>query len=65
MSLFDGKKYIYLSEVNDFGGTNDFMGIALLCMSAIVMIIMIVFTIMYFIKIRGHYDYYDPDYIEW
>ena len=51
--------------MNDFGGTNNFMGIALLTMAAIVVIIMIVFTFMYFIKIRGQYDFYDPDYIDW
>ncbi len=53
VSQFDGKKYIYLSEVNSLGGTNTFLGIAFLIMAGIVVLILIIFVVLYFTKIHG------------
>lgn len=64
VSSFDGKKYIYLSEVNALGGTNKFLGIAFLLMAAVVVLIMIVFIVMYFVKIHGK-DLYSPEKVKW
>lgn len=64
VSEFDGHKYIYLSTVNAFGGTNAFLGIAFLAMAGIVVAIMIVFVILYCVKIRGH-DIYSTDNLKW
>lgn len=47
---FDGKKYVYLSEVNSLGGTNKFLGVAFITMAVIVVLIMIVFVILYFVR---------------
>ena len=49
VDYFDGKKYIYLSEVNALGGTNKFLGIAFLIMAGVVVFIMIAFVILYFV----------------
>jgi hypothetical protein len=64
VSQFDGKKYIYLSEVGALGGTNKFLGLAFLIMAGIVAIILIIFIILYFVKIRGQ-DLYSPDKVKW
>ena len=64
MHQFNGKKYVYLSEVNEFGGTNNFLGIAFLAMAAVVVVIMFVFIILYFVRLRG-VDIYSTDNLEW
>ncbi len=61
---FAGEKFIYLSEVNDFGGTSNFLGFAFLVMAGIVVLIMIVFIILYFVRIRGK-DLYSTENLEW
>ena len=53
VSQFDGAKHIYLSEVNTFGGTNTFLGIAFMAMAGVVVFIMLIFIILYFVKLRG------------
>jgi len=53
VSGFDGKKYIYLSEVNAFGGSNKFLGVAFLAMAGIVVFIMLVFIVLYFVRLQG------------
>ncbi len=65
VSAFDGKKYVYLSEVNAFGGTNKFLGIAFLAMAAVVVLIMIVFVILYFVKLRGDKNFYSTENLQW
>jgi len=60
----DGKKFIYLSEVNDFGGTSTFLAYAFLVMAGVVVLIMLVFIILYFVKLRGK-DIYNTDHLEW
>ncbi len=64
VSSFDGKKYVYFSEVNSLGGTNKFLGIAFLLMGAVVVVIMAVFIVMYFVKIHGK-DLYSPEKVKW
>lgn len=61
---FNAKKYIYLSEVNDFGGANSFMGIAFLVVAALVAAIMIGFVVLYMTRLRGK-DVYNTENMEW
>ncbi len=61
---FDGKKYIYLSEVNQFGGKSLFLGIMMLVMSAIVVIMMAVFVFLYFTRVHKK-DIYSTDDLSW
>lgn len=65
VSYYKGKKYIYLSEVNDYGGTNKFLGLAYLIMSVICIIIMLIFVGMYYYRVKGNENFYDPDFLEW
>jgi hypothetical protein len=64
VSDFDGKKWIYLSEVNAFGGTNIFLGIAFFVFAGVVVLIMIIFTFLYCIRIRGK-DLYSTENLKW
>lgn len=64
VSYFDGKKYLYFSEVNAFGGTNKFLAYAFLVMAGVVVLIMIVFCILYFVKLRGQ-DLYSTEGLKW
>lgn len=64
VSKFDGKKYLYFSEINTFGGTNMFLAYAFLIMAGIVVVIMIVFVILYFVKLRGT-DIYSTEGMKW
>lgn len=64
VSGWDGKKYIYLSTVNDLGGTNDFLGIAFLTMGGIVVAIMIVFIVLKFIRGKDE-ELYSIDNMSW
>jgi hypothetical protein len=61
---FDGSKYIYLSEVNAFGGTNKFLGIAFLAMAGVVVFIMLIFIILYFVRLKGT-DIYSTENLKW
>mmetsp|Transcript_12838 Transcript_12838/g.9301 ORF Transcript_12838/g.9301 Transcript_12838/m.9301 type:complete len:103 (+) Transcript_12838:702-1010(+) len=64
VAAFEGKKYLYLSEVNSFGGTNTFMGIMLLSFAGVVFFIMFVFVVLYFFKIKGK-DIYSTENMKW
>ncbi len=64
VSGFDGKKYIFLSEVNAFGGSNKFLGIAFLAMAGIVVFIMLIFIVLYFVRLQGK-DLYFTDNLQW
>lgn len=64
VSQFDGHKYIYLSEVNTLGGTNIFLGVAFIVMASIVVLIMLIFVVLYCVKIRGT-DIYSTDNLKW
>lgn len=64
VSGFDGKKYIYLSEVNAFGGNNKFLGIAFLAMAGVVVFIMLIFIILYFVRLQGK-DIYSTENLQW
>jgi hypothetical protein len=61
---FDGKKFIYFSEVNSLGGTNQFLGIAFLILAGIVVLILIIFVVLYLVKIHGK-DLYSPEKVKW
>jgi hypothetical protein len=61
---FDGKKYLYFSEVNAFGGTNKFLAYAFLIMAGLVVLIMIVFIILNVVKARGQ-DVYSTEGLKW
>ena len=65
VAQYSGRKYIYLSEVNDYGGTNKVMGIIYLAMAGVVLLVIVIFTGMYLVRVKGNESFYDPDYIEW
>jgi len=62
---YDAKKYIYLSEVNDFGGKNAFMGYVFLAIAAVVLVIILIFVALYFVRLRGNKNIYSTDNMEW
>ena len=64
VSEFDGHKYVYFSEVNSLGGTNKFLGIAFLGMAGVVFLIMVIFTILYFVRLKGK-DIYSTENLKW
>ncbi len=64
VTTFDGKKYIYLSEVNGLGGTNKFLGVAFLAMAGVIVFVMIIFVILYFARIAGK-DLYSVENLHW
>ena len=61
---FDGKKYIYLSEVNQFGGTSLFLGVSMLVLCGILILMMIVFVFLYFTRVHKK-DIYSTDVLAW
>jgi hypothetical protein len=61
---FDGKKFIYLSEVGALGGTNTFLGVIFLIFAGIVVFIMFIFCICYCVKIKGK-DLYSTENMRW
>jgi hypothetical protein len=65
VSYYDAKKYIYLSEVNDFGGANNFMGMVFLIIAGLVALIMIVFVVLYITRLHNNKDIYSTDKMEW
>lgn len=60
VSGFEGRKFVYLSEVNALGGNNKFLGVAFLAMAGVVVLIMLVFTVLYFLRLKGK-DLYSLD----
>jgi hypothetical protein len=64
VSSYSGKKYIYFSEVNALGGTNMFLGIIFLVFAGIVVFIMLIFSILYCIRISGR-DLYSTENMKW
>lgn len=64
VSSFSGEKYIYLSEVNSFGGTNVFLGIVFLVFAGVVVLIMMIFSVLYFVRIRGK-NLYSTENMKW
>jgi len=64
VSEFDGKKFVYLSEVNDFGGTSMFMAYTYLGFAGVMVFTMIVFSVMYCIRIKN-VDLYSVENLEW
>lgn len=64
MTGFNGKKYIYLSEVNSLGGKSRFLGLSLLAMAAIVVFMMIIFVCLYFSRVYGK-DLYSTEELTW
>jgi hypothetical protein len=64
VTQFEGRKYLYLSEVNRFGGKDDTFGVVLLIMTAVIVLIMFIFIVLYFVKIRGQ-DIYSTQNLSW
>ena len=53
VTQFEGKKYIYLSEVNKLGGKNNFLGLAYIIVAGVILLFMVLFCFMYCIRICG------------
>ena len=64
VSRFEGKKYIYISEVNVLGGKSRFLGIFFLVMAGILVLMMIIFVFLYFTRVYGK-DIYSTDDLTW
>ena len=64
VSEFNGMKYVYLSEVNAFGGKNSWLGLVLLSMAGVVSLMIATFVILYFTKIRGK-EFYTTANLTW
>ena len=64
VAKFDGKKFLYISEVNAFGGKSRFMGIFFLVMATILVLMMLVFVFLYFTRVHGK-DIYSTEDLTW
>ena len=64
VAKFDGKKYLYISEVNTFGGKSRFMGIFFLVMAGILVLMMLVFVFLYVTRVHGK-DIYSTEDLTW
>ena len=60
-SLFDGKKWLILSEVNVFGGKNWFLGWAFIVFGILSFVLGFLFLIVYLIKNKNSLDYNNPE----
>ena len=68
--IFDGKKRLYLQEVNQLGGPNKWLGIIFLSVAVITILIQLSFLVLYIIRISNFRsekfkDFYDPERISW
>ena len=61
---FDGKKYIYLSTVNSFGGTNKFLGAAFLVAAGLVLVIMVALVVLRIVRGRDQ-NLYSLENMKW
>ena len=64
VSKFNGKKFIYISEVNNMGGKSRFLGVFFLVMCGIIVSMMIVFVFLYFARLHGK-DIYSTEDLKW
>lgn len=64
ITQFGGRKCLYLSEVNSFGGKSSFLGQVFLYSAAACLVMMGLFTVMYFVRIRGK-DIYSTSDLSW
>ena len=61
---FEGKKYIYLSTVNSFGGTNKFLGAAFLVAAGLVLVIMVALVVLRIVRGRDQ-NLYSLENMKW
>ena len=61
---FGGKKFVYITEFNHFGGKSLFLGIVMLVMSGVVVIMILIFVFLYFTKVHKK-DIYSTDVLAW
>lgn len=61
---FDGKKYLYLSTVNSFGGTNMFLGAAFLVAAGLVLVIMVALVVLRIVRGRDQ-NLYSLENMKW
>ncbi len=64
VTKFDGRKYIYISEVNGLGGKSRFLGVFFLVMTAIVILMMVIFVFLYLTRVRNK-DIYSTKDLTW
>lgn len=61
MTAFDGRKYVYLSEVNSMGGKSAFIGQVFMYSALSAIIMMVIFVLLYILRIRGKEIYSTRD----
>jgi hypothetical protein len=64
VSEFNGEKHIYLSTTNSFGGTNVFLGEALIVFGGICVFVQFIFCMLYFFKLKGQ-DMTNAENLDW
>jgi hypothetical protein len=61
ITQFEGRKYVYLSEVNNFGGKSRFIGLAFGFSAIAILIMMVIFILLYFVRIKDRNIYSTND----
>ena len=64
VTKFNGKKYIYISEVNAFGGSSRFLSYIFFGYSALCIVLILVYTVFFFLKVKGK-DIYSTENLKW
>lgn len=64
VTKFNGKKYIYISEVNAFGGSSKFLSYVFFGYAGLSIVLILVYTVFYFLKVKDK-DIYSTDNLKW
>ena len=64
ITQFEGKKYVYLSEVNMLGGNNKFLGLVYIIAAGVIVFMMLIFCVLYCIRIYDK-DLYSTENLQW